>query len=155
MNDMNMELRTGTGKCLYEQIYEHIRTEIREGKLLAGEKLPSTRSLAEYLQISRSTVDYAYEQLLSEGYIEARPYRGYFVCHIEELLNSGSVGKISGTYAADLIKAEQDTHGGKEWEFDFSPNAIDMSAFPFSVWNRISRTILSEILRESGSCAGP
>ncbi len=144
MNDMNMELRTGTGKCLYEQIYEHIRTEIREGKLLAGEKLPSTRSLAEYLQISRSTVDYAYEQLLSEGYIEARPYRGYFVCHIEELLNSGSVGKISGTYAADLIKAEQDTHGGKEWEFDFSPNAIDMSAFPFSVWNRISRTILSE-----------
>lgn len=144
MNDMNMELRTGTGKCLYEQIYEHIRTEIREGKLLAGEKLPSTRSLAEYLQISRSTVDYAYEQLLSEGYIEARPYRGYFVCRIEELLSSGSVEKNREARVENFVITEKTADKAGEWEFDFSPNAIDMSAFPFSVWNRISRAILSE-----------
>lgn len=86
MFDMTIQLQTGTGVRLYEQIYEHIKNEIREGKLLCGERLPSTRSLAEYLQISRSTVDCAYEQLLSEGYIESRPYRGYFVCQIEDLL---------------------------------------------------------------------
>ena len=80
MYDMTIRLRTDSDKCLYQQIYEHIRQEIREGKLLAGERLPSTRSLAEYLQVARSTVDYAYDQLLSEGYIEARPYKGYFVC---------------------------------------------------------------------------
>ena len=38
-----------------------------------------------YLQVSRSTVDLAYEQLLSEGYIESAPYRGYFVCEIDAL----------------------------------------------------------------------
>ena len=67
MYDMTIRLRTDSDKCLYQQIYEHIRQEIREGKLLAGERLPSTRSLAEYLQVARSTVDYAYDQLLSEG----------------------------------------------------------------------------------------
>ena len=67
MYDMTIRLRTDSDKCLYQQIYEHIRQEIREGKRLAGERLPSTRSLAEYLQVARSTVDYAYDQLLSEG----------------------------------------------------------------------------------------
>ena len=43
---MTIRLRTDSDKCLYQQIYEHIRQEIREGKLLAGERLPSTRSLA-------------------------------------------------------------------------------------------------------------
>ena len=75
MYDMTIRLRTDSDKCLYQQIYEHIRQEIREGKLLAGEKLPSTRSLAEYLQVARSTVELAYGQLLSEGYIESSAYR--------------------------------------------------------------------------------
>ena len=74
MYEMTIQLRTDTGKRLYEQIYEHIKSEIREGKLLNGERLPSTRFLAEYLQVARSTVDYAYDQLQAEGYIESRPY---------------------------------------------------------------------------------
>ena len=90
MYDMTIRLRTDSDKCLYQQIYEHIRQEIREGKLLAGERLPSTRSLAEYLQVARSTVDYAYDQLLSEGYIEARPYKGYFVCKLEGISGAGN-----------------------------------------------------------------
>lgn len=151
MNEMNMELRVGEGKCLYEQIYEHIRKEIREGKLLAGEKLPSTRSLAEYLQISRSTVDYAYEQLLSEGYIESRPYRGYFVCRVEELFALTEDNQSMESHRSSLAKNENSIRNMEETEksetsylCDFSPNGIDMSAFPFSVWNRISRNTLAE-----------
>lgn len=86
MYDLTIELDADGSKCLYEQIYEYIRQEIREGKLRPGERLPSTRSLADYLQISRSTAALAYEQLLSEGYIASQPYRGYYVCRIEELL---------------------------------------------------------------------
>ena len=59
MNDLAIQLSDDGGKHLYEQIYEYIRDEIKEGKLLAGEKLPSTRSLAEYLQVARSTVELA------------------------------------------------------------------------------------------------
>ena len=51
MNGLTIALHYGGGKHLYEQIYLHIKKEIREGKLLQGERLPSTRSLAEFLQV--------------------------------------------------------------------------------------------------------
>ena len=156
MYDMTVELKVDSEKCLYEQIYEHVRTEIERGKLLSGERLPSTRALAEYLQISRSTVDFAYEQLVSEGYIEARPYKGYFVCRLEELPENAVVRKgkpwqqesPSGIGAAESISAMKkqhcDTADRMETGIDFHPNGLDMSAFPFGVWKKITRNILSD-----------
>ncbi|MCM1184968.1 MAG: PLP-dependent aminotransferase family protein [Lachnoclostridium sp.] len=141
MYDMTIQLRTDGGKCLYLQIYEHIRQEIREGKLLAGERLPSTRSLAEYLQVARSTVDYAYDQLLSEGYIEAVPYRGYFVCPIEELLHLEEENKVVGARSPVLPEKEASE---RKYAYDFSPHGIDMSGFPFGVWKKITKNILND-----------
>ena len=43
------------GKPLYEQIYEYIKTQIRERNLPAGIRLPSSRMLAAHLGVSRST----------------------------------------------------------------------------------------------------
>lgn len=60
-------------KPLYFQIYLHIKREIHEGRLKAGERLYSKRKLAESLGVSVNTVETAYSQLLSEGFIEARP----------------------------------------------------------------------------------
>ena len=60
---------------LYEQIYRFIKEEIRKGRLGARTKLPSTRHLSENLGVSRSTVQLAYDQLVAEGYVEAKPYR--------------------------------------------------------------------------------
>lgn len=140
MYNFAIQLQTDTKKCLYEQIYEYIRSEIRDGKLLAGEKLPSTRSLADFLQVSRSTVEYAYDQLLSEGYIEARPCRGYFVCILEEVLPSEA--KIP-----QKTSIKKEGNNG-DWICDFSPYGTDMSAFPFSVWKRIGRKVMTEENRE-------
>lgn len=137
VNEMTFQLRTDGKRCLYEQIYEHIRREIREGKLLAGEKLPSTRFLAEYLQVARSTVDYAYGQLLSEGYIEARPCKGYFVCPIEELL------VLEETVVLPERTSGEEEFGERNFAVDFSPYDIDMSGFPFGVWKKITRNILT------------
>lgn len=142
MFELTIELHTDSGKCLYEQIYEYIRQEIREGKLLQGERLPSTRSLAEYLQISRSTVEIAYEQLLSEGYIESQPYRGYFVCKMEELFRLEKQ-----EIASDMSISGKGLNGsavGECYRYDFSPTKIDMSCFPFGVWRRINKNILSD-----------
>lgn len=141
MYDMTIQLHTDSRKCLYEQIYEHIRQEIREGKLLAGERLPSTRSLAEYLQVARSTVDCAYDQLLSEGYIEARPYRGYFVCPLEELFQLENTMQQE---ANSLVHQDTDVWEQTDYLYDFSPNEIDMSGFPFGVWKKITKNILTD-----------
>lgn len=141
MYDMTIRLQLNSEKCLYEQIYEHIRHEIWEGRLLAGERLPSTRSLAEYLQVARSTVDYAYDQLQSEGYIEARPYRGYFVCPIEELLQLESQSRDKSASEQAVFNEKQEMTAPL---YDFSPHGIDMSGFPFSVWKRITKNILND-----------
>lgn len=140
MYDLTIELHADSEKCLYEQIYEYIRKEIREGKLLQGERLPSTRSLAEYLQVSRSTVDMAYEQLLSEGYIESQPYRGFFVCRIEELLDLEEKRSLDEKETT----SSKTTMGDATYLCDFSPTRIDMTHFPFSVWKRITKNILSD-----------
>ena len=143
MYDLTIQLENNSEKCLYVQIYEHIREEIKEGKLLAGERLPSTRSLAEYLKVARSTVDVAYSQLQSEGYSEAIPYRGFFVCRIEELFQMESGGD-GGRSLAEAINGQAKKSEDSEIQCDFSPNGIDMSGFPFSVWKKITRNILSE-----------
>lgn len=140
MLELTIQLQTESEKCLYEQIYEYIQREIKEGKLLQGERLPSTRSLAENLQVARSTVEMAYEQLLSEGYIESQPYRGYFVCRIEELfqLDKGRSGE-----RRSLLKKEAPILG-EGYSYDFSPTRIDMSRFPFSVWRRLHKKVLGD-----------
>lgn len=159
MYDMTIRLQTNSDKCLYEQIYEHIRQEIREGRLLEGERLPSTRSLAEYLQVARSTVEYAYDQLLSEGYIESRPYKGYFVCPMEELFRLDKNGKEmsgAGNFMESIVNgkiggnAESKRSGSSAQSsaksgclYDFSPHEIDMSDFPFGVWKKITKNILT------------
>lgn len=144
MYDMTIRLQQNSEKCLYEQIYEHIKREIREGKLLADERLPSTRSLAEYLQVARSTVEYAYDQLVSEGYLEARPYKGYFVCPLEELfqMEAASGGRAGGP-AGEMSDTAGRQGERQLFSYDFSPHGIDMSGFPFGVWKRISKNILT------------
>ncbi len=137
MFDLAIDLNYHSKKCLYEQIYEHVINEIRGGKLFSGERLPSTRALAEYLQVSRSTVESAYEQLLSEGYIEAKPQRGYFVCRLEELPERIVVSKPP-------ISPEKTNADTKESSFCFSPNGLDMSVFPYGVWKKIAGKVLND-----------
>lgn len=140
MINIAIQLTTDSDHCLYEQIYEYIKNEIRTGKLLAGEKLPSTRSLAEYLQVARSTVDTAYSQLLAEGYIEARPCKGYFVCRVEELFD------LSDSWQGRAADEEKDRQTvidkAVQMQYDFSPHAITMKYFPFATWKRITKEIL-------------
>ena len=105
------------------------------GNLLRNEKLPSARFLAEYLQVSRTTVDMAYDQLVSEGYLEARPRRGYFVSAFEELYAIGDA--VRGD-----ISEMRDQNKQHTCRYDFSPNAIDMRHFPYATWKKITKNIL-------------
>lgn len=138
MNELTISLDGNRGVHLYEQIYEHIKKEIIEGKLLAEERLPSTRFLAQHLQVSRSTVDLAYAQLVSEGYIEAKPYRGYYICRVDELFHMKNE-----TQSPVVEKTE-----ASKVDFDFSPHGIDMNHFPFSTWKKISKGVLGEDEKE-------
>lgn len=132
---IHIELEQKSGKTLYEQIYEYIREEIRKGNLLQDERLPSARFLSDYLQVSRTTVDMAYGQLVAEGYLIAKPKRGYFVGDVRELYNTG----MAETYAETEPFCQENAPG---WRYDFSPNAIDMSQFPYATWKKITKNIM-------------
>ena len=149
MNEIMIDLQGGAKAPLYEKIYEYIKNEIVDGKISRGEKLPSTRLLAKNLSVSRSTVELAYDQLLAEGYIEAEPYRGYFVCDIEALYQLEQRNHMQ-----EKLQAGQDwqpgwkteiKHGAgssKQKEIDFSPYTIDTQNFPYNVWRKLHKNVL-------------
>lgn len=138
--ELMIPLNVRANQPLYEQIYEYIKAEIKSGSLKSGIKLPSTRTLAEHLKVSRSTTQLAYDQLCSEGYIESVPCRGYFVSQIDELLimNHDKMPEI-------LIPVPEEKDG---CEIDFSPRGIDLGSFPFHTWRKISKNTLIDDNRE-------
>jgi len=66
-------------KPLHRQLYDGYREAILDGRLLPGQRLPSTRAVANDLQVSRIPVVTAFEQLVAEGYVESRVGAGSFV----------------------------------------------------------------------------
>ena len=76
---LTLNLDPNKPQPIYMQIYQYIKNEILLHHLTPGTKLPSKRSLATQLGISTITVEGAYGQLVSEGYIYARLKSGYFV----------------------------------------------------------------------------
>lgn len=133
MNELTMNLRTKSGIPLYEQIYDYIKEDILCGRLKNKQKLPSTRALSKHLDVSRSTVEAAYGQLLSEGYIEASACRGYFVTDVKELYRINPM--------PESIKEEPQK--GNFYRYDFTPNGVDFNSFPYHIWRKLSKESLS------------
>lgn len=82
-----------SGASLYRWFYEELRAAILDGRLHPGARLPATRDLARAYRLSRSTIVAAFEQLKSEGYVEARTGSGTYVTPVlpERLLQVGRV----------------------------------------------------------------
>src|SRR6188474_408089 len=71
--ELLLELRRDDPAPLHRQLELELRSAIRSGRLAAGTALPSSRSLADQLSLSRGVVVEAYEQLVAEGYLTSRP----------------------------------------------------------------------------------
>ena len=91
------------GVALHRRLTNALRRAILEQRLPAGARLPSTRSLAQDLEVSRSTVVTAFEQLIAEGYLVSRSGSGTVVA---EDLPIGSSLSTDG----------RDTHGSERPE---------------------------------------
>ncbi len=125
---------------MYEQLYNHIKDDIVRGFLKTDERLPSKRSFAHNNGVSTITVQNAYSQLLSEGYIYSLPKKGYFVANISNIRKLGTETRIS----LDIKLPEKEP----EYNINLSSNDIKPENFPFSVWSKLSREVLSQKSRE-------
>ena len=129
---------------IYQQICEYLKAEIQRGRLRAGEKLPSARGLAQNLGISRSTVDLAYDQLVSEGYIEAVPCKGYYICDIDGMYFPKK--PVRREEADDASRREQlaPPKTQEVFETDFALDGIAPGGFPHHLWKKLARRALAE-----------
>ncbi|MFZ2824209.1 GntR family transcriptional regulator, partial [Hydrogenophaga sp.] len=78
---------------LHRQLYEALRRAMLDGKLGAGERLPSSRDLAQDLNLSRNTVVAAINQLSVEGYLESRVGSGTYVNDNVPRVNAGAAAR--------------------------------------------------------------
>jgi GntR family transcriptional regulator/MocR family aminotransferase len=107
------------------QLEDRLRELVREGALAAGGRLPSSRSLASDLGVSRRLVVDAYAQLLAEGYLVSRPGGGTYVAA-----------------AASAARPPQPPARAARLQFDFFPGAPDLASFPRALWSRALREVL-------------
>lgn len=121
---------------LYLYIYKCIKDDIISGKLKSGEKLPSKRAFARNNGISTITIQNAYDQLVSEGYIFTIPKKGYYVADIMKDIYTAPQANIS----FDINVPQEDSNV----IYDLSDNGINPDNFPFSVWAKVSRRVMSE-----------
>lgn len=119
---LTYDLEHGGARPLYEQLYEAIKADILSGAIRGGEKLPSKRLLAEHLNISKVTVETAYQQLLAEGYLTVREKVGYFAEEITPVLPAPEAP------AAALAPVPAPEPSARQ--------------FPASIWARLMRRVL-------------
>lgn len=114
---------------LYMQLYQHFRREIEQNRLIDGSRLPSIRGLSSSLSISKITVEKAYQQLMSEGYIQNNNRSRFIVNKFEGIavpaVTAGQIRKPAGAaQRKDMVL------------FDFSSGEMDIDGFDFSLWKR-------------------
>jgi GntR family transcriptional regulator/MocR family aminotransferase len=134
-----------TGEPLFRQVYLGLRQAILVGNFPAGDRLPSTRDLAEQLGISRTVVLLAYDQLLAEGFVAGRGGSGTYVSdglggRAPERVKRSAKIRLSrfGSAAAETV-AEVDSPGRRSTAlpYDFAYGRSDIETFPFEMWRRI------------------
>lgn len=118
---------------LQDQLARQIRERIRSGDLAPGDTLPSTRDLATELKVSRNTAVYAYERLISEGFLQSSPRAGVFVTPSITMPRRSLRQKAEETRAERSLAAQPSLSPPRP----FRPCNPDVGLFPLVTWNRM------------------
>ncbi|MGJ7527050.1 PLP-dependent aminotransferase family protein [Variovorax sp. GB1P17] len=160
--ELAIRLPDSGSRDLLREVHRQLRSAILDGRLQPGARLPATRALALRLGVSRNTVLAAYDLLLSEGYLLARPGAGTYVA---DTLPQSRRGRTARGMAAkrdqrlvplnvpgaDLAPTLQP----RPSRDDFRVGLPDVAAFPFDIWRRLSDRALRRVAREPADYADP
>lgn len=117
----------------YVQLYRYYKNLIQSGILKKGEKMPSIRVCSQNFELSRTTVETAYEMLCAEGYITSKAQSGFYVSEVDfgslELMRSFGTSNESKTSAVKI---------------DLVSSAADKTVFNFSLWRRYVKSALRQ-----------
>ncbi len=117
---------------LYRQIYLSVRNSIENGSLKKGTRMPSIRHLSNDLEVSKTTITGAYEQLCAEGYIKNKPKSGYYVeAHFESIPKFAEQTKVDNNIEK------------KFYQYDFSGKSIDNKIININEWRKCVKEVIN------------
>jgi GntR family transcriptional regulator/MocR family aminotransferase len=124
--ELHLPLDRASREPLHRQLSRGLREAVRDGRLEPGAPLPSSRALAAQLGLSRGIAVEAFEQLVAEGYLVARP--------------GGATRVADG--AGPALRPVEDL-APAPYRFDFRPGRPDVTEFPRAAWVRSLRRALA------------
>ncbi len=143
---------------LYLQIYKQLKEQIISGEISEGQKLPSTRKLSTSLNVSRNTVENAYMQLSSEGYIKSKAGSGFIAQKLDNptILKQEKIDtKTSNFSKSNIIDNNINLSDynpyygdGYDYKYNFEYGKLSSEDFPLRIWKRVSNKCLSTVNSE-------
>ncbi len=154
----NLEMRGEETR--YHYLYTCIKHDIESEIIPAYTKLPSKRKLAEHLSTSLITVETAYEQLISEGYIRAEPRRGYYVNTLQQSMLPHCTPDLQAANSApsqpdktfsllpdvclDSTVFSESKEAYAYCKFDLSQGQLSAKYFPYTSWGKAAREVIAQ-----------
>ncbi|WOC16236.1 PLP-dependent aminotransferase family protein [Pseudochrobactrum sp. MP213Fo] len=141
--------RTG----LQSQIREIIVSAVLSGQVIPGAKLPSTRKLADYLNISRLTITLAYQELAFQGYLEVKNRSAYHISKTPPINTIGHEYELQSGEAVDwdakirpgfsIAKTIRKPLDWRSYKYPFLYGQMDHTLFDLAGWRDCARRALS------------
>ena len=125
-------IEPNTKTPLHIQLYSELKKDIIEN-LNIGDKLPSIRKISSLYNLSKNTVESAYNQLYAEGYIDSIPKSGYIV---SDNIYKEFTPKNSIIVQKDLEEII--------YKYDFAPARLSKDSFPLKLWKRVFNKVIDE-----------
>ena len=124
-------------------LIESIKSKIIDGTLSPNEKLPSKRTLSSHLGVSVITVQNAYSELISQGYIFSIEKKGFFVTELPKEIKSLSSNSYKQNFKKEKSIKKINSKSKEKIFIDLKSNSIGWEKFPFSIWSKIMRKVLN------------
>ncbi|WFD11890.1 PLP-dependent aminotransferase family protein [Tepidibacter hydrothermalis] len=141
--EIHITLKRNISVALYIQIYEAYRSAILSGNLKPNTKLASIMQLKQSLCVSRNTIEMAYLQLLSEGFIYSKSGSGYFVSDLDNYESLDYPNNQSSLEEISIHPIESLHLSRAHAKYDFKPGSVEHNQFPFKKWNRVAQNIMN------------
>lgn len=121
---------------LYLSLYEKLKNQIIEGQYQSNDRFPSKRQLSNYLSVSHTTIEHAYQLLVDEDFIYSKPRSGYFVSDIESL---PVIHRQTNQLNTDNLEKKQ-----RQYKYAFNLAEIDSESFPMHIFRKYAKDVFED-----------
>ncbi|MFT3700105.1 MAG: PLP-dependent aminotransferase family protein [Kofleriaceae bacterium] len=152
---MDLHINLSKRGHLGDEIYRQLRAQIIDGRLPAGTRLPSSRELAERLEVSRNIVIAAFDRLVAEGFAEGRVGAGTYIAEVAARISRRAPNRQALVARAPWRVLTVDARPTVEAQYDFRLGSPDPTLFPWDAWRSlVARQLHAKRHRHFADSAG-